>query len=141
LHGYEGADHRRSRVRVASQRLCWHNQSSDGDAGAGVGGGAANLLSKGNPIVTAAGAAGGVLLGETLNYANENNANKARLEGYNKGRSDAVKQQYWIRFNQQEAAEGQSFDENISLFDIPIAEQLIDGVILKPTTKTLRIEE
>ena len=46
---------------------------------AGVGGGAANLLSKGNPIVTAAGAAGGVLLGETLNYANQNSANKARL--------------------------------------------------------------
>lgn len=108
---------------------------------AGVGGGAGNLLSKGNPIVTAAGAAGGVLLGETLNYANENNANKARLEGYNKGRSDAVKQQYWVQVNQQKAAEGNAFDENISLFDIPIPEQRIDGVILKPTTKTLRIEE
>jgi hypothetical protein len=108
---------------------------------AGVGGGAANLLSKGNPIVTAAGAAGGVLLGETLNYANENNANKARLESYNKGRSDAVKQQYWVQVNQQKAAEGQSFDENISLLDIPIPEQRIDGVILNPTTKTLRIEE
>ena len=108
---------------------------------AGVGGGAGNLLSKGNPLVTAAGAAGGVLLGETLNYANENNAKKARLEGYNKGRSDAVKQQYWVQVNQQKAAEGQAFDENISLFDIPIPEQRIDGVILKPTTKTLRIEE
>lgn len=108
---------------------------------AGVGGGAANVLSKGNPIVTAAGAAGGVLLGETLNYASENNANKARLEGYNKGRSDAVKQQYWVQVNQQKTADGEAFDENISLFDIPIPEQRIDGVILKPTTRTLRIEE
>ncbi|MEO8352273.1 MAG: hypothetical protein ABI680_11125 [Chthoniobacteraceae bacterium] len=108
---------------------------------AGVGGGAANLLTKGNPIATAAGAAGGVLLGETLNYASANNANKARLEGYNKGRSDAVKQQYWVQVNQQKAAEDHAFDENISLFDIPIPEQRIDGVILKPTTKILRIEE
>jgi hypothetical protein len=109
--------------------------------GAGVVGGAANVLSKGNPLVTAAGAAGGVLLGEAINFANDNNANKARLEGYNKGRSDAVKQQYWVQVNQQKAAEGGAFEENISLFDIPIPEQRIDGMILKPTTRTLRIDE
>ena len=39
---------------------------------AGVGGVAGKTLSKGNPLITAAGAAGGVLLGETLNYANDN---------------------------------------------------------------------
>jgi len=52
-----------------------------------------------------------------------------------------VKQQYWVMINQQKAAEGHEFDEPISLFDIPVPEQQIDGVILKPTTKTLRIEE
>ena len=61
--------------------------------------------------------------------------------GFDKGRSDAVKQQYWVMINQQKAAEGHEFDEPISLFDIPVPEQQIDGVILKPTTKTLRIEE
>ena len=39
------------------------------------------------------------------------------------------------------AEEGKAFDENISLYDIPVPEQRIDGVILKPTTKVLRIEE
>ena len=110
-------------------------------AAAGVGAFAANKLSKGNPLITAAGGAAGVLLGETLNYVNDNNAKKAYATGFDKGRSDAVKQQYWVMINQQKAAEGHEFDEPISLYDIPVPEQQIDGVILKPTTKTLRIEE
>lgn len=109
--------------------------------GAGVGGFAANKLSHGNPLITAAGAAGGVLVGETLNYANDNHAKKTYAEGFDKGRSDAVKQQYWVMVNQQKAGEGNGVDEKISLYEIPVPEQQIDGVILKPTTKVLRIEE
>ncbi|MEP6509137.1 MAG: hypothetical protein ABJC63_13015 [Gemmatimonadales bacterium] len=108
---------------------------------AGIGGVVGNKLSKGNPLMTAAGAAGGVLLGETLNYANDAHARKAQLEGYNKGRSDAVKQQYWVGVNQQKATDEKAFDENTSLFEIPLPEQKIDGVLLKPTTRVLRIEE
>lgn len=108
---------------------------------AGAGAFAGNKLGKGDPLLTAAGAGAGVLLGEALNYANDNRAKKAYAEGFNKGRSDAVKQQYWVMVNQQKAEEGKAFDENISLFEIPVPEQRIDGVILKPTTKVLRIEE
>ena len=107
---------------------------------ASVGGFAGNKLSKGNPLLTAAGAGAGVLLGETLNYANDNHAKKAYAEGFDKGRSDAVKQQYWVMVNQQKAEEGKSLEEKISLFEIPVPEQRIEGVILKPTTKILRIE-
>lgn len=109
----------------------------------GAGGGAfiGNKLSHGNPLITAAGAGAGVLLGETLNYANDNHAKKAYVEGFDKGRSDAVKQQYWVIVNQQKAGEGNGIDENISLYEVPVPEQKIDGVILKPTTKVLRIEE
>ena len=108
---------------------------------AGVGAFAGDKLGKGNPLLTVAGAGAGVLLGETLNYANDSHAKKAYVEGFSKGRSDAVKQQYWVLINQQKAEEGKAFDENISLFEIPVPEQRIDGVILKPTTKILRIEE
>jgi hypothetical protein len=108
---------------------------------AGVGAFAGDKLGKGNPLVTVAGAGAGVLLGETLNYVNDSHGKKAYAEGFNKGRSDAVKQQYWVMVNQQKAEEGKAFDENISLFEIPVPEQRIDGVILKPTTKVLRIEE
>lgn len=109
--------------------------------GAGVGAVVGNKLGGGDPLITAAGAAGGVLLGETLNYANDANARKAYTRGFDKGRSDAVKQQYWVMINQQKSAESQPFDEHISLYEIPVPEQRIDGVILKPTTKILRIEE
>jgi hypothetical protein len=107
----------------------------------GAGALAANELSHGNPLITAAGGAGGLLVGEALNYANDSNAKKAYASGFDKGRSDAVKQQYWVMVNQQKAAEGHEFDEHISLYDLPVPEQQIDGVILKPTVKTLRIEE
>ncbi|MEO8350124.1 MAG: hypothetical protein ABI680_00245 [Chthoniobacteraceae bacterium] len=106
---------------------------------AGVGGVAGNVLSKGNPIATGAGAAGGVLLSESLNAASSANARKAMLEGYNKGRSDAVKQQYWIMQNQQRSM--LDSQEDVSLFDIPLPEQEIDGALLKPRTATLRLRE
>lgn len=107
---------------------------------AALGGAAGNHFSDGDPLVTAAGAGAGVLLGETLNYANQNAANKARIDGYNKGRSDAVKQQYWVQVNQQKATEGRS-DEHTTLFEIPLPEQQIDGAILQPTTRVLPIHE
>ena len=107
--------------------------------GAGGGALAGNAIGKGDPLITAAGAAGGVLLGETLNYANDSHARKALLEGYNKGRSDAVKQQYWMLVNQQKGAPNQ--EPSISLYDIPLPEQQVDGVILAPRTTTLRIQE
>jgi hypothetical protein len=109
--------------------------------GGGAGAYVANKLSNGNPYITAAGGAGGVLLGEALNYANDKNGKKAYTEGFDKGRSDAVKQQYWVMVNQQKAAENQDLDQHISLYEIPVPEQQVDGVTLKPTTKLLRIEE
>lgn len=109
--------------------------------GAGGGAAIANQLSHGNPLVTAAGAGAGVLLSETVNGVSENTAKKAYANGYDKGRSDAVKQQYWAAINQQKAAEGAEAGENTTLYQIPLPEQRIDGAILKPTTRTLRIQE
>jgi hypothetical protein len=74
-----------------------------------------------------------------LHYAAKKQADKAFTSGYEKGRSDAVKQQYWILVNQQKQENGSS--ANVRLYSIPIPEQTIDGVTLKPTTKYLRIEE
>ena len=109
------------------------------DMALGAGGAAlANDLSHGNPGITAAGAAGGVLLSEGAFYLSGKQSDKAYVTGYEKGRSDAVKQQYWIQIHQQQ--QQKTLPENISLYAIPIPEQSIDGVILNPTTKYLRIE-
>jgi ADP-ribosylglycohydrolase len=111
------------------------------DLAAGAGGAAlANELSHGNAAITAAGAAGGVLVSEGLHYASRRQAEKAYTIGYEKGRSDAVKQQYWILINQQKEKAEQN-QENVRYYEIPVPEQTIDGAILNPTTKLLRIEE
>ena len=109
------------------------------DMALGAGGGLiANQLSNGNPGITAAGAAGGVLLSEGGYYLAGKASDNANTTGYEKGRSDAVRQQYWILIHQQQQQKAVS--ENISLYAIPVPEQNIDGVILNPTTKYLRIE-
>lgn len=110
------------------------------DIAMGAGGAAlANELSDGNTAWTAAGAAGGVLLSEGLHYASKKQSERAYAEGYDKGRSDAVKQQYWVLVNQQRAT-GDA-NAGVRLYEIPVPEQRIDGVLLKPTTKYIRIEE
>lgn len=110
------------------------------DMAAGAGGGAlADYFSNGNPGITAAGAAGGVLVSEGVQYAARKQSDNAYQNGYEKGRSDCAHQQYWILVNQQQAQAGSS--QHVRYYEIQIPEQTIDGVVLEPTTKYLRIED
>jgi hypothetical protein len=95
-------------------------------------------LSDGNPIATAAGAAGGVLLSEGMHYLAKKETQKAYSAGYDKGKSDAVKQQYWLYVSLQRQRNRVS---NVRLYPVQLPEQRIDGVTFQPTTKYLRIEE
>jgi hypothetical protein len=106
-----------------------------GAGGAAIGG----VLSKGNPVAVVGGAAGGVLLGEGLHYANGKLNEQSYQTGYDKGRSDAVKQQYWLYVGMQQARSGD--EGRVRLYQVQLPEQVIDGVIFKPTTQNLRIEE
>jgi hypothetical protein len=109
------------------------------DVALGAGGAVvANQLSHGDPAMTAAGAAGGVLVSEGAHYIAKKETDKSYVNGYEKGRSDAVKQQYWLQISQQK---NPPFDPNVRFYQIPIPEQTIDGAVLQPTTKYLRIEE
>ena len=84
------------------------------------------------------GAAGGVLLGEGLHYANSKQNDQSYQTGYDKGRSDAVKQQYWLYVSMQQAKAGD--EGRVRLYEVHLPEQVIDGVIFQPTTQFLRIE-
>ncbi len=109
------------------------------DAALGAGGGyLGNSLSHGNPVATAAGAAGGVLVSEGLHYAARTQADKAYANGYDKGKSDAVKQQYWLYVAGQHP---RSQDDGVRLYPVQLPEQRLDGVTFQPTTKYLRIGE
>jgi len=105
-----------------------------GAGGAAIGG----VLSKGNPVAVVGGAAGGVLVGEGLHYANSKLNDQSYQTGYDKGRSDAVKQQYWLFVAMQQAKAGD--EGRVRLYEVHLPEQTIDGVIFKPTTQFLRIE-
>jgi hypothetical protein len=96
-------------------------------------------LSGGDPLATAAGAAGGVILSEGLHYAAKRQSDKAYAAGYDKGKSDAVKQQYWLYVAMQQQRRNQV--ANVRLYPVKLPEQRIDGVTFQPSTKFLRIEE
>ena len=104
-----------------------------------AGGVLGNQLSDGDPTVTAIGAGAGFLANEILNGQSEKKTLAAFQSGYDHGRSDAVKQQYWMMVNQQKA--GEQTEEDLTLYEIPLPEQKIDGVILEPTTRILPIQE
>ena len=95
-------------------------------------------LSDGDPLITAAGAAGGVIVSETLHYAAKKQSEKAYASGYDKGKSDAVKQQYWLYVSMQQRRNQVA---NVRLYPVQLPEQRIDGVTFQPSTKLLRIEE
>ena len=65
-------------------------------------------------------------------------AEKAYATGYDKGKSDAVKQQYWLYVSMQRQRNQVS---NVRLYPVQLPEQRIDGVMFQPSTKYLRIEE
>lgn len=105
---------------------------------AAAGGAVAHTVSDGDLAATAAGAAGGVLLGEGLHYAARRQAERAWQSGYDQGRSDTVKQQYWLYVDLQRQG---SRPANVRLYEVRLPAQQIDGVLFKPSTKLLRIEE
>jgi hypothetical protein len=110
-----------------------------GDVAFGAGGALlGHELSHGDPLATAAGAAGGVILNEGLHFAAKKQADKAYAAGYDKGKSDAVKQQYWLYVALQQP---RNHAGSVRLYPVQLPEQRIDEVTFQPTTKLLRIEE
>jgi len=95
-------------------------------------------LSNSDPLATAAGAAGGVILSEGLHYAAKKQSDKAYAAGYDKGKSDAVKQQYWLYVSMQRQRNQVG---SVRFYPVQLPEQRIDGVTFQPSTKLLRIEE
>ena len=90
-------------------------------AGAGAGGLAAYHFSDGNPYITAAGAAGGVIAAELIQGSADKGRQEAFRTGYDKGQSDAVKRQYWIARNlHKEKADDDFLDDHLSYYSIPI---------------------
>ena len=109
----------------------------------GAAGGAliGSKLSNGNPLITAASAGGGVLLSESLQAGSKASANKAYDAGYEKARSDSAKQQFQTLIDRQRTGPQLDDRAHVRLLDVPLPERQENGVILAPSTATIRIQE
>jgi len=85
----------------------------------------------------AVGAAAGLVVGETINYFNNKAQKEAYLAGYEKGQSDAVKQQYWIARDNQRPSSDDGYEETYYEIDVPQSDR--DGVRREPTKRVIRV--
>ena len=109
----------------------------------GAAGGAliGNKLSNGDPLISAAGAGAGVLLSESLQAGSNAHAQKSYDAGYEKARSDSAKQQFQTLIDRQKTGLQLDDRQNVRLLEVPLPERQENGVILAPSTATIRIQE
>lgn len=109
----------------------------------GAAGGAflGNKLSHGNPLITAAASGGGVLLSESLQAGSNAAANKSYDAGYEKARSDSAKQQFQSLTERQRNGPQGDDRMHVRSVKVPLPERQENGVILAPSTATIRIQE
>jgi hypothetical protein len=101
--------------------------------GAYVGANNAHDKAKGAAI----GAAAGFVAGETINYFNNKAQRDAYLAGYEKGQSNAVKQQYWIARENQRAQMDDGYEEGLYEISVPASDR--EGVRREPTKRVIRV--
>lgn len=109
----------------------------------GAAGGAliGNKLSNGDPSISAAGAGAGVLLSESLQAGSNAHAQKSYDAGYEKARSDSAKQQFQTLIDRQKTGLQLDDRQNVRLLEVPLPERQENGIILAPSTATIRIQE
>lgn len=85
----------------------------------------------------AIGAAAGFVVGEGINYLNNKAQREAYLAGYEKGQSNAVKQQYWIARDNQRPALDDHYEEGYYEIEVPATDR--EGVRREPTKRVIRV--
>lgn len=85
----------------------------------------------------AVGAAAGFVVGEAINYYNNKAQREAYLAGYEKGQSNAVKQQYWVARDNQRPALDDGYEESYYEIDVPQTDR--EGVRREPTKRVIRV--
>ena len=91
----------------------------------------------GKPKSAAVGAAAGFVAGEAINFLSNKAQREAYLAGYEKGQSNAVKQQYWLARESQRAANNDGFEETLYEIDVPQTDR--DGVRREATKRVIRV--
>lgn len=85
----------------------------------------------------ALGAAVGFVAGEAINFFSNKAQRDAYLAGYEKGQSNAVKQQYWIARDNQRPSLDDGYEEGYYQIDVPASDR--DGVRREPAKRVIRV--
>lgn len=85
----------------------------------------------------AIGAAAGFVVGETINFLNNKAQRQAYLAGYEKGQSNAVKQQYWVARDNQRPSLDDHYEEGYYEIEVPATDR--EGVRREPTKRVIRV--
>lgn len=120
-----------------------NNNNNNNNAAAGAGAGAAannnnSLLDDNAGLIT--GAVAGYAAGAISDGFAKNEVRQKYLDGYNKGRSDAIKELYWVKRD----AERPSDDAVIQrrYYEVPVPEHVTtDGVLVEPKKVVIEVVE
>ena len=110
----------------------------------GAAGGAfiGNKLSNGNPLISAGWAAGGASSSASRSKREQRPCAEGCYDaGYEKARSDSAKQQFHELIDRQRLGPQLDDRAHVRLLDVPLPEREENGVILAPSTATIRIQE
>lgn len=123
---------------VGDNLLNDNNNNAGGAAGAGGAGGNNSTFDDNKGLI--AGAAAGYAAGSLTDMFARNEAEQKYLDGYNKGRSDAIKELYWVKRD----AERPSADQTVQrrYYEVPVPEHITtDGVLVAPHKRVIEVVE
>ncbi len=113
--------------------------SSGGGSGSSSGGGDdGGFLEDNSGLIT--GAVAGYAAGAISDGFAKNEIRQKYLDGYNKGRSDAIKELYWVKRDAERPTEDSSIQRRY--YEVPVPEHVTtDGVLVEPRKVVIEVVE
>lgn len=114
------------------------SSSSSGTTGSTSSSSNSSFLDDNQGLIT--GAAAGYAAGAITDAMAKNEVRQKYLDGYNKGRSDAIKELYWVKRD----AERPNSDSNVQrrYYEVPVPEHITtDGVLVEPRKVMIEVVE
>ena len=85
-------------------------------------------------------AAAGFAAGSLTDMLAKNEAQQKYLDGYNKGRSDAIKELYWVKRDAERPSAEQTVQRRY--YEVPVPEHITtDGVLVAPHKRVIEVVE
>jgi uncharacterized membrane protein YeaQ/YmgE (transglycosylase-associated protein family) len=120
-----------------------NNNSSNSNSGGGSGGrnnkgNYGSFLDDNSGLIT--GAVAGYAAGAISDSFAKKEIRERYLDGYNKGRSDAIKELYWVKRDAERPSEDSSIQRRY--YEVPVPEHVTtDGVLVEPKKVVIEVVE